>query len=92
VELWFAVVNGKVFLSHEGQETDWMRNIRKDSKVSFEIGGIRFAGEARCLGSDDSEAAKGKFALYMKYYGKADENTIEDWFSLSTLIVIDAKP
>jgi len=92
VELWFVVVNGEVFLSHEGRETDWMRNIRSDSKVSFEIGRIRFTGEARCLRSDDSQAAKGKFALYAKYYGKAEEKTIEDWFSLSTLIVIDAKP
>ena len=92
VQLWFAVVDGRVYLSHEGRETDWMRNIRNDPKVSFEIGGIRFAGEARCLRSDDSEATKGKLALYTKYYGKAEEKTIEDWFSLSTMIVIDVKP
>jgi len=91
VELWFAVVDGKVYLSHEGRETDWMRNIRKDFNVSFEIGGMGFAGEARCLRSDDSEATKAKLALYTKYYGKAEEKTIEDWFSLSTMIVINAK-
>jgi hypothetical protein len=26
--------------------------------------------------------------LYLKYYGKADEDTIDDWFSESTIIEI----
>jgi len=39
VELWFAVRNGKVYLSHEGSETDWMKNIKNNDQISFEIGG-----------------------------------------------------
>src|SRR5712664_3220488 len=30
VELWFAWSNGKVYLSHEGEQTDWMKNIQKN--------------------------------------------------------------
>jgi deazaflavin-dependent oxidoreductase (nitroreductase family) len=91
VELWFAAVDDNIYLSHEGRETDWMRNIKNNPEVNFEIGGNRFVGKARYLECDESEAVKAKLALYQKYYGKAEERIIEDWFSLSTLILIERK-
>ncbi|MCJ7455704.1 nitroreductase/quinone reductase family protein [Candidatus Bathyarchaeota archaeon] len=89
VELWFAVKNGKVYLSHEGSETDWMRNIRHSDRVSFEIGGKNFTGKARLLENGSEEAWEAEVALYEKYYGKAAKEIIEDWFSLSKLIAIE---
>ena len=89
VELWFAVINGKVYLSHEGEETDWMKNIKNNGRVSFEIGGENFTGTARLLEKDTEEAWGGKVALYEKYYGKASKEVIEDWFSLSRLLLIE---
>lgn len=89
VELWFAVHDGKVYLSHEGEETDWMKNIRKNSQVSFEIGGMNFTGKACFLEDWTDETEIGKVALYEKYYGKATREVIEDWFSLSRLLVIE---
>lgn len=88
VELWFAAAGGIIYLSHEGRETDWMRNIKNNPEVNFEISGNKFVGKARYLQCDESEATKAKLALYLKYYGKAEERIIEDWFSLSTLILI----
>jgi deazaflavin-dependent oxidoreductase (nitroreductase family) len=89
VELWFAVKNGKVYLSHEGSETDWMRNIRHSDRVSFEIGGKNFTGKARLLENGSEEAWEAEVALYEKYYGKAAKEIIEDWFSLSKLIAVE---
>ena len=89
VELWFAFKYGKVYLSHEGMETDWMKNIKKHHEVSFEIGGIRLTGKGRSLTDGTSETWIGKVALYEKYYGKAAKAVIADWFSLSKLIVIE---
>lgn len=89
VELWFAVGNGKVYLSHEGEETDWMKNIKKNGQVTFEIGGKNFNGNARHLGDGTDEAWTGKSTLYEKYYNKAAKEVIEDWFSLSKLLVIE---
>jgi len=89
VELWFAIDDGKVYLSHEGKETDWMKNIKKNSQVSFEIGGKNFTGKARCLADHTGEAETAKVALYTKYYGKAAREVIEDWFSLSILLVTE---
>jgi len=91
VELWFAVADDHIYLSHEGRETDWMRNIKKNPEVTFEIGGTKFTGNARYLQPDESEAVKAKLALYLKYYGKAEESIIDDWFSLSTLILMERR-
>jgi len=89
VELWFAVSNGKVYLSHEGSETDWMKNIENTDQILFEIGGKNFTGRARILENGTEEAWEAKVALYEKYYGKASKEIIEDWFSLSRLITIE---
>jgi deazaflavin-dependent oxidoreductase (nitroreductase family) len=89
VELWFAVSGPKIYLSHEGKETDWMKNIQKSGAVAFEIGGRHFHGIARWLEESTEEAWTGKVALYEKYYGKAAKEVIEDWFSLSRLLAID---
>jgi deazaflavin-dependent oxidoreductase (nitroreductase family) len=89
VTIWFALRDGKVYLSHEGEETDWMKNIKKNSRVHFEIGGERFSGRARYLERDTPEAVTAKTSLYEKYYGKAGSEIIDDWFSLSNLLVIE---
>jgi len=89
VELWFAVKNGNVYLSHEGSETDWMKNLRHNDRVSFEIAGKRFAGRACILEIGSEEAWEAEVALYEKYYGKASKEIIEDWFSLSRLIAVE---
>jgi len=87
VELWFAIAKGKIYLSHEGKYTDWMRNIIKDDCVEFRIGNIQFKGRARII--MDGEAFEiGKHALYLKYYGRASEDIINDWFSKSAVIEI----
>jgi hypothetical protein len=89
VELWFAVRNGKVYLSHEGSETDWMKNIKNNDQISFEIGGKNFTGRAHLLENGIEEAWEAEVTLYEKYYGKAAKEIIEDWFSLSRLIAIE---
>jgi hypothetical protein len=87
VELWFAWRNGKIFLSHEGKATDWMKNIQKNPSVNFKIGDKSFSGQGRIFASGP-EFEEGKLALYEKYYGKASKKKIDDWFSLSKVIAI----
>ncbi len=87
VELWFAVAENKTYLSHEGDYTDWMKNILKDGRVKFKIGKKEFKGDARIV-EGEQVFQLGKHALYSKYYGKADEDTINDWFSESTIVEI----
>jgi deazaflavin-dependent oxidoreductase (nitroreductase family) len=88
VELWFAVAGKKVYLSHEGAYSDWMKNIVEDGRVEFKIAKIQFKGNARIAKGVDEAFELGKHALYLKYYGNADEDTIDDWFSESTIVEI----
>ena len=90
VKLWFAINEGKVYLSHEGEETDWMKNIKKNGRIVFTIGGGHFEGKARYLNELENEAWTAKLTLYEKYYGNASKAVVEDWFSLSKLLLIDA--
>jgi len=85
VEVWFAFAGGRIFLSHEGRHTDWMRNIVQTNRVRVRIGRLDLAAVARILSEGDSKEL-GETALYEKYYGPAPKMTIDDWFELSTVI------
>lgn len=87
VELWFALAGGRIYLSHEGEYTDWMKNIVKDKQVTFKIGDVGLEGRARIFRHGD-EFETGKHALYTKYIGKAEKEVVDDWFSLSKVIEI----
>jgi hypothetical protein len=87
VELWFAVKKGKVYLSHEGKYTDWMKNIIKDNCIEFKIGKSKFKGKANII-KENKVFETAKYALYHKYYGKTSKDVIDDWFSESTAIEI----
>lgn len=85
VEVWFAFAGGRIFLSHEGRHTDWMRNIVQTNRVRVRIGRLNLEAEATILSEGDSKEL-GKTALYEKYYGPAPKMTIDDWFELSTVV------
>jgi len=87
VELWFAIAGEKIYFSHEGGYTDWMKNILEDGRVEFKIGKTQFKGNAR-IAEAGEVFELGKHALYLKYYGKADEDAINEWFSESTITEI----
>jgi len=57
-----------------------MRNILKDDNVEFKIRDIPFKGRAR-IAKNGEVFNVGKHALYFKYYSKASEDIINDWFS-----------
>jgi deazaflavin-dependent oxidoreductase (nitroreductase family) len=85
VELWFALADGKLYLSHEGEKPDWMKNLAENPGVSAKIGSVKFNTLAKILKEGHSRDAGAK-ALYEKYYKPATKEVIDDWFSLSTVV------
>ncbi len=85
VVLWFAFAGGKIYLSHEGEYTDWMKNVTKHWRVAAKIDSLSFDAAARIL-KEGSSRELGKKELYEKYYKPASKEVIDDWFSLSTVI------
>ena len=63
VELWFALGDGKLYLSHEGEHTDWMKNLAKNGKVSVKIGSLKFDVLAKILKEDQLKGCWDKSAL-----------------------------
>jgi len=90
VELWFAIANDKIYLSHEGEFTDWMKNLQKDGKVKVKIGSRNFDGTAIVTPAVSDAREAGKKSLYDKYYGPVSKQALDDWFELSTVIEIKA--
>lgn len=88
VELWFAVADGHVFLSHEGKMTDWMKNLKRNGDVKIKIGSLKLAGKASITSDHGDSREVGKKALYEKYYGPASKEVLDDWFELSKVIEI----
>jgi deazaflavin-dependent oxidoreductase (nitroreductase family) len=88
VELWFATEGGKIYLSHEGAKTDWMKNIVKNSRVKMRIGSESLAGEATLTRPGSTGREAGMRSLYTKYYGPASKEVLDDWFELSTVVEI----
>ncbi len=91
VELWFALADGKIYLSHEGEQTDWMKSLRKNDSVSARIDSVKLDAKARIVGEGSSREL-GKKALYEKYYKPASKEVIDDWFELSTVIELTPLP
>jgi len=89
VELWFALSNGKIYLSHEGKYTDWIRNLLKNHDVRMKIGHETLSGRASIAPRGSSERDAGMKALYEKYYGPATKEILDDWFELSSVIEVN---
>ncbi len=85
VQVWFAYSEGKIYLSHEGAYTDWMKNLEKNEMVKGKIDTVNFGARAKIVG-EGKEREQGKKALYEKYYKPASKAVIDDWFSLSTVV------
>jgi len=64
-----------------------MKNIRKNNSVEFRIRDTQFKGRAQIF-TNGEPFEIGKRALYHKYYGKASEDVVDDWFSESAVIEI----
>jgi deazaflavin-dependent oxidoreductase (nitroreductase family) len=91
VELWFALAGGKIYLSHEGKHTDWMKNLLKNNTVKMKIGSTTLTGGAKIAPVGSPEREVGMKALYVKYYGPATKQVLDDWFELSSVFEISLK-
>ncbi len=91
VELWFALSNGKIYLSHEGKHTDWIKNLLKYSNVKMKIGKEDLTGEGKIAPMGSPEREAGMRALYGKYYGPASKEVLDDWFELSSVVEVTPK-
>jgi deazaflavin-dependent oxidoreductase (nitroreductase family) len=90
IEIWFAAADGAatIYLLAGGRErAGWVRNLRKEPRVTVEIAARRFDGAARILSDDTDESATARRLVYEKY--RHTEDDLEEWRDDALPVAID---
>jgi len=91
IEIWFAA-GGKprtLYLLSGGRDSsDWVKNIRRDPRVTLKLGDERFSGRARILDKGE-EDARARRLLAAKYEGWSDGRALSGWARTSLPVAIE---
>jgi deazaflavin-dependent oxidoreductase (nitroreductase family) len=89
IEIWFGEGEGTLYLlSGGGDRSDWVRNIRKEPKVSVRISGQERQGVARFVEDPDEEGAARRL-LASKYQDWQEGRPLSRWASSARVVAID---
>jgi deazaflavin-dependent oxidoreductase (nitroreductase family) len=88
IEIWFAIDHDTLYmLSGGGERADWVKNLRRDTVVTVEIGMDQFPGRARVV-TDPTESERARALVHDKYapgYG----GDLTNWRHTSLPIAVD---
>jgi deazaflavin-dependent oxidoreductase (nitroreductase family) len=88
IEIWFAVNDRRVYLlAGDGDQSDWVRNIRQEPRVALRLGGDDMICRARVVEDADEEAlARG---LLLDKYAPRSSGDLDEWGRTALPVVID---
>jgi deazaflavin-dependent oxidoreductase (nitroreductase family) len=92
IEIWFAVDGepGTVYLLSGGRDqSDWVKNIIQNPRVSIELGDRTFPGLARIVEDGQEEDARARRLLAAKYQGWAEGKKLSGWARTSLPVAIE---
>ena len=88
IEIWFAARDTTVyFLSGGRDDADWVRNLRREPRVTVRIAGRTSAGLARVLAPDDQEDALARGLVWSRYTSGARDLT--RWRDTALPVAVD---
>ena len=88
VTIWFALGDGKVFLTGDAKGPNWLRNARANPDVTVQIGGTRLRGRARVV-EDAAEADAVRQRFVRRYLMARLARMVGTGYTDSTAVVID---
>ena len=89
IEIWFgAKVSSIYLLSGGGTQSDWVKNIIKDPRVSVRIANYQFHGNARIV-KDKQEELSARYMLAEKYQEWEEGRTLSEWARTALVVAID---
>jgi deazaflavin-dependent oxidoreductase (nitroreductase family) len=89
IEIWFGERDGRLYLlSGGGDRSDWVRNMRKEPRVSVHIGDEDRRGVARFV-EDPDEDAGARRLLAAKYQSWREGRPLSRWASTALVVAID---
>jgi len=79
IEIWFGLQNGTLYLlSGGGEQSDWVKNLRKNPSVTVRIAKHTFNGTARLV-KDKAEDTAARYLLAEKYQEWEEGKTLSKW-------------
>jgi deazaflavin-dependent oxidoreductase (nitroreductase family) len=88
VTIWYAVGDGKVFLTGDAKGPNWLRNAKANPDVVVQIGGQRLRGRARVV-EDAAEADAVRQRFVRRYVAARISRMLGTGYTDSTALVID---
>jgi deazaflavin-dependent oxidoreductase (nitroreductase family) len=89
VTIWFALGDGKVFLTGGSKESHWVRNLRANPDAVVQIGTTRLRGRARVV-DDPAEADAVRQRFARRYVMARIARLLGSGYRDSTAVVIDS--
>jgi len=91
VEIWFACRGGTVYLlSGGGDRADWVRNLRRQPRVTLKVGAERWAGSARIVTDPDEDRLARD--LVAGKYQPTYSGDLSSWRDTALPVAIDVTP
>jgi deazaflavin-dependent oxidoreductase (nitroreductase family) len=89
IEIWFAAEGSTLYLLSGGRDrSDWVKNIRRDPRVSVQIRRRTYNGRARII-EDAADDAYARRLLAAKYEGWTEGKRLSGWARTSLPVAID---
>ncbi|MGH2534966.1 MAG: nitroreductase family deazaflavin-dependent oxidoreductase [Thermomicrobiales bacterium] len=92
IEIWFAARGGALYILSGGRDrSDWVKNVKREPRVSIRFDGQTFAGTAEIIeGADEDLIARQ--TVVAKYYGWRDGPLPNAWARDSLPVAIRLSP
>jgi deazaflavin-dependent oxidoreductase (nitroreductase family) len=91
IEIWFGLQNGTLYLlSGGGEQSDWVKNLRKNPSVTVRIAKQVFAGTARLVSAKEEDTLA-RSLLAEKYQEWEEGQTLSKWARTALPVAIDLK-
>ncbi len=91
IEIWFALSGRTVYmLAGGGDSADWVKNARRDPRVTLRLGAREHSGTARAVAAPDEDALARR--LVVDKYQPREEDDLSAWGRTALPVAVDLVP
>jgi deazaflavin-dependent oxidoreductase (nitroreductase family) len=88
IEIWFGAHKDTLYLLAGDANSDWVKNILKDSSVTVRIAEQTFQGTGRVV-TEPEEERRARYLVAEKYQEMEEGNTLSQWARTALPVGID---
>jgi deazaflavin-dependent oxidoreductase (nitroreductase family) len=88
IEIWFAAHDDRVYLlAGGGDQSDWVRNVRREPRVGLRLGPDDMICRARVVEDPDEDALARR--LLLEKYGPRTPDDLTEWARTALPVVVE---